>query len=319
MRPGTNWLTTMRFGIIRRCVRLIFGGHIDRERFVVRLPTSFGVRKPGHCVQPFRASVAACLLATIPAAASLAQTVIPQAAYAAMRWRMIGPFRGGRALAVSGIPGNPATFFFGSVDGGVWKTVNAGVTWQPLFDAQPVASIGALAIAPSNPRVIYVGTGEADMRSDITYGAGVYKSTDGGEHWRHLGGLDDTRQIGKVLVDPHNSEIVFAAALGHAYAPNAERGVYRSLDGGASWTRVLHKNDDVGAIDLAFDPGDSRVMFAALWNARRPPWSQYAPNEGVGSALYKSTDGGTTWTELAGHGLPSGPVGRMGLAVAHTP
>src|SRR5690349_22429175 len=152
---------------------------------------------------------------------------MPPTAYAALRWRLIGPYRGGRVLAVAGVPGDPATFYFGAVDGGVWRTQNAGVTWEPLFDDQPIASIGAIALAPSDPNVIYVGTGEAAIRSDITYGAGVYKSTDGGAHWRALG-LADTRHIGKVLVDARNPDVVLGAALGHAYGPNPERGVFRS-------------------------------------------------------------------------------------------
>src|SRR5690349_23803150 len=239
---------------------------------------------------------------------------MPPTAYAALRWRLIGPYRGGRVLAVAGVPGDPATFYFGAVDGGVWRTQNAGVTWEPLFDDQPIASIGAIALAPSDPNVIYVGTGEAAIRSDITYGAGVYKSTDGGAHWRALG-LADTRHIGKVLVDARNPDVVLVAALGHAYGPNPERGVFRSTDGGRSWTKVLYKNPDIGAIDLAADPGDPTVVYAAMYQARRTPWEQYPPDEGPGSGLYKSTDGGATWKPITGHGLPAGPLGRIGLAV----
>src|SRR5947199_1711743 len=251
-------------------------------------------------------------LALAPAVAR-AQTIPPRA-YGALRWRLIGPHRGGRVLAVAGVPGDPATFYFGAVDGGVWRTRNAGVTWEPLFDDQPIASIGALALAPSDPNVIYVGTGQASIRSDITYGAGVYKSSDGGAHWRALG-LTDTRHIGKVLVDPRNPDVVLVAALGHAYGPNSERGVFRSTDGGGTWTKVLFKDPDTGAIDLAADPADPQVVYAALYQARRTPWEQYPPDEGPGSGLYKSTDGGVTWTALTGHGLPAGPVGRIGLAV----
>ena len=253
-------------------------------------------------------------LAVALAAPARAQT-IPPSAYGALRWRLIGPHRGGRVLAVAGIPGDPATFYFGAVDGGVWRTRNAGVTWEPLFDDQPIASIGALALSPSDPNVIYVGTGEAAIRSDITYGTGVYKSTDGGAHWQSLG-LADTRHIGKVLVDPRNSGLVLVAALGHAYGPNSERGVFRSTDGGRTWAKVLYKDPDTGAIDLAADPADPQVVYAALYQARRTPWEQYPPDEGPGSGLYKSTDGGATWTALTGHGLPAGPVGRIGLAVA---
>src|ERR1041385_7342089 len=213
-------------------------------------------------------SFAIALVGAVPAPS---QTVAP-GAYGALRWRLIGPHRGGRVLAVAGVPGDAATFYFGAVDGGVWRTRNAGVTWEPLFDDQPIASIGALALAPSDPNVIYVGTGEASIRSDITYGAGVYKSTDGGAHWRALG-LTDTRHIGKVLVDARNPDLVLVAALGHAYGPNPERGVFRSTDGGRTWTNVLYKDPDTGAIDLAADPADPRVVYAALYQARRTPWS----------------------------------------------
>ncbi len=239
---------------------------------------------------------------------------LPDGALRALRWRLVGPFRAGRVLTVAGVPGDPATFYFGAVDGGVWKTTNAGVTWDPIFDDQPIASIGAIAVAPSDPRVIWVGTGEADMRSDITHGAGIYRSTDGGAHWTHLG-LDDTRQIGRILVDPHDANVALVAALGHAYGPNEERGVLRTTDGGRTWAKVLYRNPDVGAIDLAADPETPNVVYAALWQARRTPWSQYPPNEGPGSALYRSVDGGVTWTQIGHHGLPS-TLGRMGLAVA---
>src|SRR3984885_6483976 len=158
--------------------------------------------------------------------------------YSGLHWRFIGPFRGGRSNAVTGVPGQPSTFYFGSVGGGVWKSENSGRTWTPIFDSQPVPSIGAIAVAPSNPNVIYVGTGESDMRSQISFGNGVYKSTDAGKTWTHVG-LDDTRQIGRILVDARNADIVFVAALGHAYGGNAGRGVYRAKDGGASWEKVL--------------------------------------------------------------------------------
>ena len=239
---------------------------------------------------------------------------IDPALYSGLRWRSIGPFRGGRVNGVSGVPGQPNTFYFGSVGGGVWKTTNAGRTWNPIFDSQPIASIGAIGVAPSNPNVVYVGTGEADMRSQISYGNGMYKSTDAGKTWSHIG-LDNTRQIGRVLVDPQNPDVVFVAALGHVYGANPDRGVYRTRDGGATWQKVLFKGNDVGAIDLNFDPTTSQTIYASLWNTRRPPWSIYPPSYGPGSGLYKSTDGGANWQQLTS-GLPTDGVGRIGVAVA---
>ena len=258
------------------------------------------------------ALVAALAWARLPLAA--AQQQFDTSLFADLRWRMVGPFRGGRVNAISGAPGQPNTFYFGSVGGGVWKTVNAGRTWTPVFDAQPIASIGAIGVAPSSPDTVYVGSGEADMRSQISHGNGMYKSTDAGKTWKHLG-LDGTRQIGRVLVDPTNPNVVFVAALGHAYGANPERGVYRTKDGGATWQKVLFKSDDVGAIDLAFDPQSSQTIYASLWNTRRPPWSIYPPSYGPGAGIHKSTDGGTTWQPLT-NGLPSEKVGRIGLAVS---
>ena len=240
---------------------------------------------------------------------------IPPSFYSAMQWRCIGPHRGGRVLAVSGVRGEPNTFYFGAVAGGVWKTTDAGHTWKPIFDDQPVASIGALAVSTSDPNVIYVGTGEADMRSDISYGAGMYKSVDAGRTWSFIG-LSDTRQIGRVLIDPKDSDVVLVAALGHGFGPNDERGVYRTTDGGKNWTRTLWKDENTGAIDLAFDPDNSRTVYASLWNVRRPPYNAYAPVTGPGGGLYKSTDGGANWKEIGGKGWPTLQLGRIGIDVA---
>ncbi|HET7674147.1 MAG TPA: hypothetical protein VFL54_01360 [Gammaproteobacteria bacterium] len=249
------------------------------------------------------------------AAFAAAAAPIPQTLYDGMHWREIGPFRGGRALAAAGIPDQPNVYYFGSVGGGVWKTTDAGRTWQAEFQHGGTASIGALAIAPSNGNVIYVGTGEADMRSDITFGDGVYKSTDGGKTWQHLG-LADTRHIGRILIDPKNPDIVLVAALGHAYGPNSERGVFRTTDGGRTWHKTLYKNAETGAVDLAWDPENPQVVYAALWQTKRPPWSQYPPLGGPGSGLFKSTDEGKTWTQIKGHGFPAGELGRIGVGVA---
>src|SRR5437660_344973 len=234
--------------------------------------------------------------------------------YSGLRWRLIGPFRGGRVNGVAGVPGQINAFYFGSVGGGVWKTTNAGRTWFPIFDSQPVASIGAVAVAPSNPNVVYVGTGESDMRSQISYGNGMYKSTDAGATWTHLD-LDNTRQIARVIVDPRNPDVVFVAALGHVYGANPDRGVYRSRDGGATWQKVLFKSNDVGAIDISIDQTDPQTIYASLWNTRRPPWSVYPPSYGPGSGLFKSTDGGDTWQPLT-RGLPTEGVGRIGVSIS---
>jgi photosystem II stability/assembly factor-like uncharacterized protein len=242
-----------------------------------------------------------------------AQPVDPSL-YQALQWRLIGPFRGGRVLAVTGIAGDSRHFYFGAVDGGVWATEDAGRTWRPIFDSEPAGSIGALAVAPSDPNTLYVGTGEADMRSDIAHGNGMYKSLDAGGHWTNIG-LADTRQIGRILVDPRNPAVVLVAALGHAYGPNAERGVFRSRDGGEHWSKVLFKDNDTGAIDLAFKPGAPDTIYAALWQTRRPPWSVYPPSNGPGSGLYVSHDGGERWIRIAGNGFPAHP-GRIGLATA---
>jgi photosystem II stability/assembly factor-like uncharacterized protein len=231
-----------------------------------------------------------------------------------LRWRNIGPFRGGRVLAVAGVPGEPDHFYFGSVNGGVWETRDAARTWRPIFDSQPIGTIGAIAVAPSNPRVLYVGTGEADMRSSIAQGIGVFRSDDGGRTWRHLG-LEDTQQIGRILVHPEDPDLVYVAALGHPYGPNAERGVFRSRDGGRTWQKVLHRDADTGAIELAFKPGDPRIVYAALWQTRRPPWNVYPPSNGPGSALFRSSDGGDTWTRIDGNGMPT-VHGRIGLALS---
>lgn len=231
----------------------------------------------------------------------------------AMRWRQVGPFRGGRALAVTGVPGEPNVFYFGAASGGVWKSTDTGVSWQPLFDSQPIASIGSIAVSPSDHNIIYVGSGEACIRGNITYGNGVYKSLDAGRTWKHLG-LKDTQHIGAVIVDPKNPNIVFVAALGHAYGQNEERGLYRSTDGGATWQKVLYKDGKTGAIDVVFDPNNSNTLFASMWEVYRTPWS--LNSGGPGSGLYKSTDGGATWKRLEGHGLPAGILGRIGVSVS---
>ncbi|MDB4873975.1 MAG: hypothetical protein JWM41_421 [Gemmatimonadetes bacterium] len=231
-----------------------------------------------------------------------------------LHWRMLGPFRGGRVAAVSGVPGRPAEFYFGAVNGGVWKSIDAGRVWTPIFDSQPVASVGAIAVAPSAPDTVYVGSGESTLRDSMGFGNGMYKSTDAGKTWSHLG-LDETHHIGKIAVDPKNANIVFVAAIGKLYAPSAERGVFRTKDGGKTWQKVLFKNDDVGAIEVVIDPSNSKIVYAGLWNTRRPPWYTYGPSTGPGGGIYKSIDGGDTWKQLT-TGLPASGIGRTGIAVA---
>ena len=232
-----------------------------------------------------------------------------------LKWRLIGPFRGGRVVAVAGVPGDSTTFYFGSVNGGIWKTTDAGTVWTPIFDSQPVASIGAIAVAPSDPKTIYAGTGESDIRSNLSSGNGVYKSNDGGSSWTHIG-LEDTRQISRIVIDPHDASIVYVGALGHAYGPNEQRGVYKSVDSGAHWTKVLDQGPQTGISDLAICSGNSQLLFAGTWNTHRPPWSTYAPIDGPGGGLYRSRDAGKTWSRLSGNGLPDGDWGRVGVDVA---
>src|SRR3954454_7507183 len=199
-----------------------------------------------------------------------------------MRWRQVGPFRGGRALAIEGVVGEPDTYYFGAVAGGVWKTTDGGANWTPLFDKAPISSVGALAVAPSDHNVVYVGTGEAAIRGNTTYGTGVFKSIDAGRTWKNIG-LKDTRHIGALIVDPKNPDIVLVAALGHIFGPNPERGIFRTADGGKTWNRVLFKDQDTGGIDVVFDPQNSNIFYAALWQARRQPW--YFSSGGPGSGL----------------------------------
>jgi photosystem II stability/assembly factor-like uncharacterized protein len=245
--------------------------------------------------------------------AAPASTAKEDPLFKGMKYRPIGPFRGGRSLTASGIAGDPTTYFFGATGGGVWKTTDGAVTWTSVFDKQGTSSIGSLAIAPSDPNIVYVGTGEACIRGNISHGDGVYKTLDGGKTWKNVG-LRDSRAIGKLIVDPKNADIAFVAALGHPFGPNPERGIFRTTDGGRTWDKVLYKDENTGGIDVTFDPHNSNIIFASLWEARRTPWS--LTSGGPGSGLYRSNDGGSTWKRLEEHGLPKGPYGRIGLAVA---
>ncbi|MBI2682153.1 MAG: glycoside hydrolase [Acidobacteriales bacterium] len=231
---------------------------------------------------------------------------------------MIGPFRAGRTVAAAGIPSQPNVFYVGVVNGGVWKTTDAGRTWNPIFDNQPTQSIGALAIVPSNPDIMYVGSGEGLQRPDLATGDGIYKSMDGGRTWTHLG-LRDGWQIGQILIDPKDPNRLFVSVLGHPYGPNNERGVYRSVDGGQSFEPILFKDENTGVSDIAFEPGNPQVIYAMLWAGRRPPWSVGSGFNGPGSGLFKTSDGGATWKQLS-KGLPTWDdgLGRIGIAIAPT-
>ncbi|HTM34858.1 MAG TPA: hypothetical protein VL263_26305 [Vicinamibacterales bacterium] len=269
----------------------------------------------------------AVLLAAILGAWALAPRAGPRVAaqstgtsdpavFKELHWRNIGPHRASRTKALDGVPGKPHTFYIGVVNGGVWKTTDAGRTWNPLFDDQPTGSIGALAVAPSDPRVIYVGTGESQQRPDLATGDGMYKSTDEGRTWTHLG-LRDSQQIAQVVVDPKNADRLFVAALGHPYGPNTERGIFRSTDGGRNFERVLYKDENTGGVDVVLDPANPQVVYAALWQARQGPWEN-GDFRGPGSGLFKSTDGGSTWKPLT-KGLPTWDadrLGRIGVGIA---
>ena len=232
-----------------------------------------------------------------------------------MRWRCIGPFRGGRVVAVAGHPTETATFYFGAVAGGVWKTTDAGVYWRNVSDRYfTTSSVGAIAVSESDPNVIYVGTGESCIRNNVTHGDGVYRSTDGGETWRNMG-LRDTRHIARVRVHPKDPDIVYVAALGHAFGPNDERGVFRSTDGGETWERVLFVSDGAGAVDLSMDPNNPRTMYASIWQVHRSFWDIVSGGPECG--LYKTTDGGDTWVDLSDRpGLPKETLGRIGVALS---
>ena len=244
------------------------------------------------------------------------QAAAPEASYSDLHWRLVGPFRGGWATAVAGHPDQVTTFYFGSADGGVWKTDNAGSTWRSLFNQQGSASIGALAIAPGNPQVIWVGTGQIQQRWDIADGDGIYRSVDGGESWQHVG-LKDTRHIGDLWVDPADENTAVVAALGHVFGPNRQRGLFRTEDGGDTWEHVLYLDDTTGGADLASSDDAPELLYASLWQVQRHPWLDYfQPTVGGSSSIYRSIDGGRSWLAVGGSGLPDSPLGRIELAVA---
>ena len=266
------------------------------------------------------AALAALLVAStaaVAAAPAAAPTPTPTLFGGKLSWRSIGPYIGGRVVAVAGVPAQRDLFYMGAVDGGVWKSTDYGVTWCNITDGKlPSASdsIGAIAVAPSNPAVLYVGTGESDIRSDVITGDGVFKSTDAGKTWVYAG-LRHTHTISAIVVDPSNPDVVYASSMGHVFQANPDRGVFKSVDGGKTWSKILYVDAKTGAIDLVMDPEFPQVLYAAMWQAERTPWS--LDDGGPGSGLYKSTDGGAHWTNLSGNpGLPHGLLGRIGVAVA---
>src|SRR4051794_19541010 len=263
----------------------------------------------------FPSAVAVCVVAavtTTPARQAPTAAAGPHARlFSDMRWRPIGPLRAGRTKALAGVPSQPFTFYIGMVNGGVWKTINAGRTRTPIFDDQPTGSIGSIAVAASDPNVVYVGSGEGLQRPDLAIGDGMYKSIDAGKTWTHLG-LRDTQQIARVEVDPKNPNRVFVAALGHPYGPNEERGIFRSTDGGQTFQKVLYRDENIGGKDVDIDPVDPNIVYATLFEGRQGPWENAAWS-GVGG-IFKSTDGGTTWKELKS-GLPD-RIGNAELTIA---
>lgn len=237
------------------------------------------------------------------------------ALYSSLKWRNIGPYRGGRSLAVCGVASQPLTFYFGATGGGVWKTTDGGISWNCISDSTfTSSSVGCIAVAPSDPNIIYVGMGEVEMRGNISFGDGIYKSTDAGKSWKHIG-LNDSYAIGRIVVHPKDPNLVYVAALGHIFGKNTERGVFRSRDGGANWEKVLYKNDQTGANEIAFDPSNPTIMYAALWQSKRGP--HYLSSGGESSGLYKSVDGGSTWESISQKpGLPVGLLGKIEVAVS---
>src|SRR6266567_3215554 len=259
--------------------------------------------------------IALVLLSCVAATVLFAAPAYDPAIFSNLQWRSIGPLRGGRSIASAGSSSRPLEYYFGAVGGGLWKTGDGGLTWRPVTDGQiHSSSVGAVAVAESNPDMVYIGMGEVALRGNIMQGDGIYKSTDAGKTWTHAA-LADSQVVSRIRVHPWNADIVYAAVFGHPYGPNTERGVFRSKDGGETWEKVLYKSDHAGAVDLCMDPHDPNVLYAAIWDANRTSWS--LTSGGPDSGLYKSTDGGDHWTELTRNpGLPKGVIGKIGVTVS---
>jgi photosystem II stability/assembly factor-like uncharacterized protein len=260
----------------------------------------------------WKSSILATVATLIVASTAIAAQQVTPEQYSQLRFRHIGPV-GNRVAAVTGVPGDRFTYLVGAATGGIWKTEDAGLHWKPVFDDQPVPSVGALAVAPSDPEIVWAGTGEPFIRSNVSIGDGVWKSTDGGETWTHSG-LEGPGRISRIVIHPTNPDIVYAAQLGHGYSPQAARGVYRTTDGGTTWQQVLFVDENTGASDLIMDPNNPRILFAGMWQLELKTWTR--ESGGPGSAIYMSKDGGDTWKRLEGHGLPTRPVGKIGLCMS---
>ena len=299
--------TILRAAVLAFSIALVISTSLAQQQ----QPNNHESSQPGQKPPPQKAEPASAT--GVPG--SEAESTEYKGPWKGLQYRLVGPYRGGRSVAVAGVIGQPDTYYFGAVAGGVWKTTDGGLNWKPVTDktAGMSPSIGAIAVSESDPNVIYVGTGEACIRGNIVGGNGVYKSIDAGTTWKFVG-LADTHSIGRVLINPRNPDIAFIAALGHPFADNEERGIYRTQDGGKTWQKVLYKDAKTGGIDIAFDPSNANIVYAALWQVRRTPWSM--DSGGPGSGMYKSIDGGTTWKELKGHGLPETVMGRIGLSVS---
>ena len=256
-----------------------------------------------------------CAMACVPQSRAQQPSGVEANLLKGLRYRNLGPFRGGRVTAVAGVPSQTNVYYFGATGGGVYTTTDSGINWTPVSDGFfKTGSVGGIGVSESDPNVLYVGMGESPVRGNVSHGDGVYKSTDAGKTWKHVG-LEDTRQIGRVRVHPKNPDIAYVAAIGHLWGPNEQRGVFKTTDGGKTWKKALFKSDKAGAVDLILDPSNPNVLYAGFWEVYRKPWT--LESGGPGGGIHKSTDGGDTWTDLTRNpGLPRGMVGKVGITVS---